>query len=95
MLLRIKPAIPNTIAFIPSVLPINKSSINPNIIPIETPYILPINIPMINEKIIKRFGFTPAILNQLKKFDCNKYIKINVININIIDNIFFIVAPLF
>ena len=23
-----------------------------------------------NTKIIKRFGFIPAILNQLKKFDC-------------------------
>jgi hypothetical protein len=86
---------PNTIAFIPSALPMNRSNNKPKIIPIKAPYILPINIPTISERIIKRFGFTPAILNQLKKFDCKKYIKINVINITIIDSIFFIVAPLF
>ena len=51
------------------------------------------NIPMNNESIIKRFGFTFAMVNQLKKLDCNKYIKINVKNIIIIDNIFFITSP--
>ena len=85
---------PNDIAFIPSVLPINKSSINPIVIPIDAPYILPINIPIHNENTMKRLGFTPAILNQIKKFDCRKYININIMNITIIDNTFFIVAPL-
>ena len=58
------------------------------------PYIFPINIPIHKENTIKRFGFIPAILNQIKKFDCKKYIKINIINITIIDSIFFIVSPL-
>ena len=53
----------------------NRSNDNPNIIPIEVPYVFPINIPINSESIIKRFGFIPAILNQLKKFDCKKYIN--------------------
>ena len=95
MSLRINPAIAKTIAFIPSTLPINRSNNKPISIPIDAPYILPIYIPTNNERIINKFGFTPSILNQLKKFDCKKYIKINVMNIIIIDSSFFIVAPLF
>ena len=62
---------------------------------IEIPYVFPINIPTNNERIIKRFGFTPAMLNQIKKFDCKKYKRINIKNIIIIDSIFFIVVPSF
>ena len=95
IVLRISPARPSIIAFTPSAFPMNRSNDNPNIIPIEVPYVFPINIPINSESIIKRFGFIPAILNQLKKFDCKKYINKNVIYIIIIDSIFFILAPLF
>ena len=42
------------------------------------------------------YDFVRAIaLNQLKKFDCKKYKKINAINIIIIHNTFFILDPFF
>ena len=90
MLLRKNPASPNKIAFIPILLLIKKSISNPKITPAEIPYAFPKNSPINKTKIINKFGFIPAILNQLKKFICKKYRMINVINNITIDNIFFI-----
>lgn len=62
---------------------------NPNIIPKISPSFLPANNPMHNIKITNKFGFTFAIVNHEKRFDCIKYIikKLNIINT--IDNTFF------
>lgn len=93
MLLRRKPANPKAIEFIPIFFPINKSISSPKIAPRVIPYILPKNKPINKISIINKFGFIPAILNHVKKFDCRKYMKINVKNIIIIESVFFTVVP--
>ena len=64
------PISPKDTAYIPACFPSNRS----NVIPIPIPYAVPIvwlaNSPTNNIKIIYRFGITPEMLNQLKKFDC-------------------------
>ena len=55
--------------------------------PITIPYIVPIillaNKPINSVNITNKFGIIPAIVNQLKKLDCKKYI-INAVSIKII-----------
>ena len=58
---------------------------NPKIKPI----FLVANNPIKSIKITNKFGFIPAIVNQLKKLDCKKYSKKNTIIIPIIDMTFF------
>lgn len=87
--------ITNTTAFSPMALPKKKSNSKPSIIAIGIPYNFPMNIPMNKANIIKRFGLIPAILNQLKRFDCKKYIIKKVKNKITIDSVFFITAPLY
>ena len=55
---------------IPTLLPTKKSSDIPNIIPNIVPSVLPINNHIDNTNITNRLGFTPAKLNQEKKFAC-------------------------
>ena len=79
----------------PILFPINKSINNPKTTPADIPNFLPKNNPINNKKIMNKFGFIPAILNQLKNIDCKKYKKINVINKNIVASAFFIFKPFF
>ncbi len=76
-------------------LPKKKSNSKPKITAIGIPYRFPMNMPINKANIIKRFGLMPAILNQLKKFDCKKYIIKKTKNKTAIDNTFFIAAPLY
>ena len=74
------------------IIPPPKMSINipnntPNAVPIFAPEYKPIN----SINIINRFGITPAIVNELKKFDCRKYIIINAMISIIIVITFFII----
>ena len=75
-----KPITPNPAAFIPICIPIVKSNIAPIITPYITPVILLENSPINKIYITNKFGITPEIVNQLKKFDCKKY-KMNAVNI--------------
>lgn len=71
----------------------NKSINNPIDIPNAVPHFTPEYRPINSTNIINRFGITPAIVNELKKFICKKYIIINVINNIITVSIFFITRP--
>lgn len=71
----------------PPNISINIPNNTPNAVPIFAPEYNPIN----SINIINRFGITPAIVNELKKFDCKKYIIINVIISSITVIIFFII----
>ena len=84
--------LPNIIAHIPILIPIVKSNISPKIIANGNANLLFVNKPITKTNITNKFGFTPAILNQLKKFDCKKYIITNIMNSTTIVNVFFKVA---
>lgn len=70
-------------------VPPKKSIKIPNIIPKAVPIFAPEYNPINNINIINIFGIIPEIVNQLKKFNCKKYIMINVINNNITVTTFF------
>ena len=67
MPLRRNPATPNTIAFIPILLPIKKSISNPRITPAVIPYTFPKNSPINKTKTIRRLGFIPCYIKPAKK----------------------------
>lgn len=79
----------NIIADTPNCFPANISKQTPQINPTGIATFLPIKSPTHKTKTINKFGFTPAILNQLKKFTCRKYTIKNVIIITIIEITFF------
>lgn len=83
------PIAPYIIDETPTFLLIKISISNPNITPNVPPYILPANSPINKTRITIKFGFTPAIVNQEKRFVCNRYIKINVKNNAIPNKTFF------
>ena len=59
----------------------------------DNPYILPKYNPINNVNTINKFGFIPAILYQLKKCDCKKYISKKTIKNTAIVNALFIISP--
>ena len=61
----------------------------PKINPNGTATFLPIKSPIHKIRTTNKFGFTPAILNQLKKFICKKYNIKNITIIPIIEIVFF------
>ena len=63
--------------------------IDPYIIPYIIPLLLPINSPIKSANITTILGITPAILNQLKKLACKKYIIKNIKHKLTIDITFF------
>ena len=69
------------------VLPINKSKYVPNTNPKVIPIFLPENNPINKAKITNKLGFIFAIVNQLKKFACKKYIMKNATIKHIIANV--------
>ena len=58
--------------------------------PLFRPIFLPVYNPVKSANITNKFGFTPAIVNQLKKFIWRRYIRINVKHKIIMVNVFFI-----
>ena len=84
-----KPIRPSIIPEIPIWRPITTSIKKPNIIPNIKPSFLPANNPIHSINITNRFGFTFAIVNQVKKFDWMKYIIKKLTIINSIDKNFF------
>ena len=73
----------------PTFFPITISKNIPNKNPKISPIFFVANNPINNIKITNKFGFIPAIVNQLKKLDCKKYSKKNTIIIPTIDINFF------
>ena len=70
--------------------PLINSTINPKIKPNAVPILEPEYSPINRINITNKLGFTPAIVNQLKKFSCKKYIIMNAITNKIIVIAFFI-----
>ena len=68
------PTSPSPMKLIPMLFANSTSKISPITIPYIAPISLLPNKPINNTSITNRFGITPAIVNQLKKFDCRKYI---------------------
>lgn len=83
------------IPVIPTVRPIIKSKMIPNIKPKTTPIFLPANNPTNSTNIINKFGLIFAIVNHEKKLACKKYTIKKVIIIPTIVIVFFNLYPPF